>query len=60
MLNKHGRRELWNGIRNDGDAIGMKVQGLENIDLPEIDIEAIREAVINNPCHCIFNNSLLR
>ncbi|MGJ8638582.1 MAG: ATP-binding protein [Opitutaceae bacterium] len=31
--------------------IGMKVEGLERIDVPEIDLEAIREAVINAFCH---------
>ncbi|WP_162051215.1 MULTISPECIES: ATP-binding protein, partial [unclassified Lentimonas] len=31
--------------------IGMKVQGLERIDVPEIHPEAIREAVINAFCH---------
>ena len=31
--------------------IGMKVEGLERIDVPEIHPEAIREAVINAFCH---------
>ena len=31
--------------------IGMKVEGLKRIDVPEIDKEAIREAIINAFCH---------
>jgi len=31
--------------------IGMHVEGLERVDVPEIDLEAIREAVINAFCH---------
>ena len=31
--------------------IGMKIEGLKRIDVPEIDKEAIREAIINAFCH---------
>jgi len=31
--------------------IGMKIEGLRRVDIPEIDKEAIREAIINAFCH---------
>jgi len=31
--------------------IGMKVEGLQRIDVPEIDSEALREAIVNAFCH---------
>ncbi|OIO22063.1 ATP-dependent DNA helicase [Candidatus Micrarchaeota archaeon CG11_big_fil_rev_8_21_14_0_20_47_5] len=35
--------------------MGMRVEGLERIDVPEIDMEAVREAVINAFCHRDYN-----
>jgi ATP-dependent DNA helicase RecG len=35
--------------------IGMKIEGLKRIDVPEVDREAFREAVINAFCHRDYN-----
>ena len=37
--------------------VGMKIEGLERIDVPEIDLSAFREAIINAFCHRDYVNS---
>ena len=43
MLNKHGGGELYFGVKDNGDVIGQEV--------PEVPLEAIREALANALCH---------
>lgn len=51
MLNKHRRGELWFGVAPNGQSVGLEISEKTLRDVPEISMEALREAIINAFCH---------